>query len=861
MSALISNEATADTRRTEESIRRSFELFCDGVVEIRAFDGSGYIHSGYFDNAEDFTKAAKRQDAADRSAYVTLNPVHSALLARRNNNVKKLGRRDSATPDKHILRRRWLLVDCDPERPADIPSSAEEKFAAWDKAREIKTALELRGISGIVEADSSNGHHLLIPVNLPNDHQSTELIKGVLEALDLLYGDKAVKIDTGVFNASRITKLYGTTPRKGDGTEDRPHRPSCLLNVPENLQPNPRELLEALAAERPEPDQNEQPRESNSNSSNGSLEPLDVPEFISKHDIEILREGTWNGPGVWANSHKWIVPCAWQGHTDYSCHIIQATSGVISARCKHDSCQGRNWQDFRTVYEPDAYTRSRETASKPENASNDSKFQTPISPEANPLLAGLVNLVAMIENGVEDPEELEPGILLKGRVHHIFAPAAVGKTYLAIWFAARQIKQGRRVLYMDAENGARIFTERLKAMGCKTEDISKYLSYLPFPTLDMSAAGIANYSALIEHTNPALVIFDSWIKFLSSAGLAENENDDIARWAASFLQPIRNADITSVVLDHVPHEGNRSRGASRKRDEVDVQYSLIKTQKFDRATVGEIRLKLEKDREGWLPEFTTFSIGGGKDGFVFERSSGTVAGPGQIILKSREKEAFEILAGEFGEAGARHNEWLKACERKGISRTTFRRARDELIRGQAVRREEDTSGPLYFPALVPTGARGGGPDFSPYITVIPDRGQQGPHRGHEPDGTKEGPQGPPSLESGPLAPAHEPGANDEIIERVEQALEFGNAPKKALENYRSGDQDIDSVVRSVMHYHARGRDDIERWRAPVIAVVGERATSSAPSAPRDEPDDSAGGLGGYLRRIRDEQRAEKGGGS
>jgi hypothetical protein len=475
----------------------------------------------------------------------------------------------------------------------------------------------------------------------------------------------------------------------------------------------------------------------------------------------------------------------------------------------------------------------------------------------NPLLAGLVNLAAMIEDGVEDPEELEPGILLKGKVHHIFAPAAVGKTYLAIWFAARQIKRGRRVLYLDAENGARIFAERLKAMGCQIEDISKHLFYIPFPNLDMSAAGIANYSALIEHTNPALVIFDSWIKFLSSAGLAENENDDIARWAASFLQPIRNAGITSVVLDHVPHEGTRSRGASRKKDEVDVQYALVKTQKFDRATVGEIRLKLEKDREGWLPEFTTFSIGGGKDGFVFERSSGTVAGPGQIILKSREKEAFEILAGEFGEAGARHNEWLKACERKGISRTTFRRARDELIRGQVVRREEDTSGPLYFPALVPTGARGGGPDFSPYITVIPDRGQQGPHRGHEPDGPQEGPQGPPSLRSGPVAPAHDPGASDELIERVEQALEFGNVPKKALENYRNGDQDIDSVVEAVKNYYGRGRGDVERWRAPVIAVVEERATSSAPSAPGDDSDDSAGGLGGRLREIRDRKRAAK----
>jgi hypothetical protein len=106
-----------------------------------------------------------------------------------------------------------------------------------------------------------------------------------------------------------------------------------------------------------------------------------------------------------------------------------------------------------------------------------------------------------------------------------------------------------------------------------------------------------------------------------------------------------------------------------------------------------------------------------------------------------------------------------------------------------------------------------------------------------------------------LAPTHDPGANDEVIERVRQALEYGNAPKKALENYRNGDQDIDSVVKAVMDYRARGQDDIERWRAPVIAVVEELAE---PSAPGDDPDDSAGRLGGHLREIRDRKRAEGG---
>ena len=98
-----------------------------------------------------------------------------------------------------------------------------------------------------------------------------------------------------------------------------------------------------------------------------------------------------------------------------------------------------------------------------------------------------------------------------------------------------------------------------------------------------------------------------------------------------------------------------------------MQYRLVKTQPFDRATIGEIKLTLEKDREGWLPQSTTFSIGGGEKAFVFERSAGTVEeGPGTFVIKSRERIALEILVHQFGLEGARYSAWLKACRSKEV---------------------------------------------------------------------------------------------------------------------------------------------------------------------------------------------------
>ena len=75
-----------------------------------------------------------------------------------------------------------------------------------------------------VTGDSGNGAHLLYRIDLPNDEPATLLVRGCLAALDVLFSDDRVSVDTANFNASRIWKLYGTVSRKGDDTPERPHR-------------------------------------------------------------------------------------------------------------------------------------------------------------------------------------------------------------------------------------------------------------------------------------------------------------------------------------------------------------------------------------------------------------------------------------------------------------------------------------------------------------------------------------------------------------------------------------------------------------------------------------------------------------
>jgi hypothetical protein len=104
-----------------------------GVFEIRILDAvlpnSDWQHtqSGYFDceQIEDIPNLLENFKTYG-GVYVTLNPVNPDLQARANNRFKQAKSRET-TSDKDILHRRWLLVDVDPDRPAGISATEQER--------------------------------------------------------------------------------------------------------------------------------------------------------------------------------------------------------------------------------------------------------------------------------------------------------------------------------------------------------------------------------------------------------------------------------------------------------------------------------------------------------------------------------------------------------------------------------------------------------------------------------------------------------------------------------------------------------------------------------------------------------------
>lgn len=236
-----------------------------GVFEIRSINcpdrrGGTYTGtaSGYFIDAATAAKSViKIESLHPPAVYVTLNPVEPALLARAVNRIAP--RAKTTSLDSDIARRRWLFVDIDSRRPSGISATDAELRAADKLSDNMLAELRAAGWPEPLQAMSGNGRHLLWRVDLPNDDDSTALVKSVLTEFARRFNSDGAEVDCSTFNASRIIKVAGTVARKGDpiigvaGMEDRPHRQSWFIPPAADLEVVPAELLRDLLQPKPEP--------------------------------------------------------------------------------------------------------------------------------------------------------------------------------------------------------------------------------------------------------------------------------------------------------------------------------------------------------------------------------------------------------------------------------------------------------------------------------------------------------------------------------------------------------------------------------------------------------------------------------
>lgn len=314
------------------------------VIEIRALGKQkGAVQSGYY---KDFKKMEETINILDKTGehkgiYFTLNKVNPALYARRPDALSTPREALATTSDADIERRRWLPVDFDPKRPSEISSTNEEHDAAIERAKEVREYLRSMHWPEPILADSGNGAHLLYKIDLPNNESATENVSLCLKALDAIFSDDKVDVDTANFNAARIWKAYGTTTRKGGNIPERPWRRSQILETPAELIAVPEEMLASLGwgFKQKEREEKYEPQSKKT----------DLEQWLSSHGIDVVKcKPAKNGGTMYI-----IDTCPWNSsHVDRSAWAVQFPSGAIAAGCKHNGCSGRGWRDLRALYEP-----------------------------------------------------------------------------------------------------------------------------------------------------------------------------------------------------------------------------------------------------------------------------------------------------------------------------------------------------------------------------------------------------------------------------------------------------------------------------------------------------------------------------
>ncbi|WP_416907210.1 MAG: hypothetical protein ACMVO5_09145 [Polymorphobacter sp.] len=158
------------------------------------------------DRKQAFENEALRLNWQGYNIYTCFNRIRPDFAGDEHNGL--------AVKDRDIIARRYILIDFDRDATSQ-PATDDEIDAVFAVAHRLEHDFFFDKGHDPITVCSGNGVHIYLPVNLPNDKAGKAMCQKVLKALATKYDTEAVKVDTSVYNAARITKVPGTIARKG----------------------------------------------------------------------------------------------------------------------------------------------------------------------------------------------------------------------------------------------------------------------------------------------------------------------------------------------------------------------------------------------------------------------------------------------------------------------------------------------------------------------------------------------------------------------------------------------------------------------------------------------------------------------
>lgn len=430
-------------------IYKWYDLFVktDSVVEIRSFGDKTY--SGYYKNIENIIRDVTWLDSLpNQQVYFIMNQINPDCYSRPQR--EKLMVSKTTTNDKDIVGRNFILVDLDPKRTTGVGSSDKELYAARVKAANVYNFLLDNGFNKPIVAMSGNGYHIMIPCAFPNTEEVNNTIKRFLNALSMLFSDDNVEVDTVNFNAARICKLYGTVAKKGYNSDDRPHRLSKIVKVPDVINNVERQYIEKIANLYPE---DIKPSVDN----NWGRERFDIVSFLHKHNINYKEYRTTGGT-------KYVLEsCIFDSnHKGKDAAIFQRDNGALAYHCFHNSCSQYTWKDVRLKFEPDAYDRKSYGEFLHKQRYYSTQKKEPFNPESENKDKGKkwlsmtdvkyvdISTLPLIETGYPMFDKKMMGLLL-GDITILSGISGSGKTSFVDCLILNVIQRGRKAAVWSGE--------------------------------------------------------------------------------------------------------------------------------------------------------------------------------------------------------------------------------------------------------------------------------------------------------------------------------------------------------------------------------------------------------------------------
>lgn len=316
-------------------------------INIRMKLKSGETKNKVSRNIDELLDYIERQDEKATAVWHTLNKIRD--------DAKIRGWEGAKTEDIESLE--WLLIDTDPERESSTSATDAEKEAARELSGQIREFLVSRGFPDPIVADSGNGYHVLYKIHEPVEHSAN--IKRFFVFLKEQFSKTnpqapIAHVDTSVHDPPRVAKLYGTLAGKGQPSEERPHRMSRLISVPETIETV--DIDKILSILPPEPPTNHQEEETfiGECEERTRTEPVtddisDVKKYLDAHKV-VYREGKKAGQKFYAK----LAQCPFNPAHEWEAWISHFDDGGKACSCPHEHCANmeNRWSDFRDILEP-----------------------------------------------------------------------------------------------------------------------------------------------------------------------------------------------------------------------------------------------------------------------------------------------------------------------------------------------------------------------------------------------------------------------------------------------------------------------------------------------------------------------------